>query len=235
MLGWLLAGLVVLAILFFELRSDPALLPWLTSGDMLPYTIAAVAGLLAVTALVARYRGRVGGTARHLAAWLVLGGALAAGYAFRDELSAVVYRAAADLLPPGIGQQVESPPGEEKAVRIRRRGDGHFIARADVNGSSTSMLVDTGASSVVLKPADAERAGIEMRRLTYSVAVQTANGTTYAAPVRLKSIAVGPIRLRDVEALVTKPGTLKESLLGMTFLRRLRSYEFSGDFLTLRS
>jgi len=50
----------------------------------------------------------------------------------------------------------------------------------------------------------------------------------------LRSVAVGPIALPQVEALVAQPGTLKESLLGMTFLSRLRSYEFSGDFLTLR-
>jgi aspartyl protease family protein len=48
-------------------------------------------------------------------------------------------------------------------------------------------------------------------------------------------VAIGPIRLDQVDALVTKPGVLNESLLGMNFLRRLRSYEFSGEFLTLRS
>jgi aspartyl protease family protein len=57
----------------------------------------------------------------------------------------------------------------------------------------------------------------------------------YAAPVRLRNLAVGPIVIPQVEALVAQTGTLKESLLGMTFLSRLRSYEFSGDFLTLRS
>ena len=98
-----------------------------------------------------------------------------------------------------------------------------------------TLLVDTGASTVVLKPADAARAGIDTRSLGYTAAVQTANGTTYAAPVRLRSITIGPIELRDVEALVAKPGSINENLLGMSFLRRLRSYEFSKDFLTLRS
>ena len=76
--------------------------------------------------------------------------------------------------------------GGERAVRVRRRPDGHFIARAEVNGANLGMLVDTGASSVVLKPADAEKAGINTRSLTYTVPVQTANGTTYAASVRLR-------------------------------------------------
>ena len=97
------------------------------------------------------------------------------------------------------------------------------------------MLVDTGASTVVLKPADAQKLGIDVERLRYSVPVQTANGTTYAAHVRLRNLTLGPISLNDVEALVAKPGALKENLLGMSFLSRLRSYEFTTDMLTLRS
>jgi aspartyl protease family protein len=108
------------------------------------------------------------------------------------------------------------------------------VVRAAVNGQSMTLLVDTGASTVVLRPADAERAGIDTADLTYTVPVQTANGTTHAAPARLRSLAIGPLRVRDINALVVPPGSLKENLLGMSFLRRLRSYEFSKDFLTLR-
>jgi len=97
-----------------------------------------------------------------------------------------------------------------------------------------TLLVDTGASTVVLTPSDAERAGLDTDDLAYSVAVHTANGTTYAAPVRLRSVAIGPLVVNNVDALVAQPGSLKENLLGMSFLRRLQSYEFSKDFLTLR-
>jgi len=69
----------------------------------------------------------------------------------------------------------------------------------------------------------------------HAVPVETANGTAYAAPIRLRSITIGPIEIQGVDALVAKPGALNQSLLGMSFLTRLRSYEFSGDFLTLRS
>jgi aspartyl protease family protein len=98
-----------------------------------------------------------------------------------------------------------------------------------------SMLVDTGASTVVLREADAVRLGVDTKRLTYTVPVQTANGITYAAHVRLTAIEIGTIQIKGVDALVAKPGALRENLLGMTFLSRLRSYEFSGDFLTLRT
>jgi aspartyl protease family protein len=119
-------------------------------------------------------------------------------------------------------------------VKSCRQDNGHFVARAAANGTSMSMLVDTGASTVVLTPTDAERAGIDTASLAFTTPVSTANGTTFAAPVRLKSVSVGPLEVRDVEALVAKPGALSENLLGMSFLKRLRSYEFSGDFLTLR-
>ncbi|MGB6194907.1 MAG: TIGR02281 family clan AA aspartic protease, partial [Methyloceanibacter sp.] len=66
------------------------------------------------------------------------------------------------------------------------------------------------------------------------VPVMTANGRTVAARVRLDSVAIGPLQREDVDALVAEPKALTESLLGMSFLGRLRSYEFSGDFLTLR-
>jgi aspartyl protease family protein len=181
------------------------------------------------------YRGRWGQGARDLATWLALGAVLVAGYGFRDEFKLIGYRMFGDLMPPGEAQAVDRTDGREQAVRIRKRSDGHFVAKTEVNGAIVTMLVDTGASSVVLKPADARLAGIDVDRLTYSVPVQTANGTAYAAAVRLKRLSVGGITVDGIEALVAKPGTLGESLLGMTFLRRLRSYEFSGEFLTLRS
>ncbi len=143
-------------------------------------------------------------------------------------------RITGELTPPGYVTDVETNAAGEHSVRLRRRSNGHFAARGEVNGTALTMLVDTGASTVVLKPADAEKAGIDISNLSYTVAVDTANGSTYAAPVRLKAITIGPIEVRDVEALVAKPGTLKESLLGISFLKRLRSYEFSGEYLTLR-
>ncbi len=233
MLGWIVIALLTLGGLFFLLGGDSA---GLTDPDDTFYLVIA-AVLLGVYALwiAGAYRDRMGQAFLYLVAWIGFGLALIAGYSYRDELTSVANRVAGELLPPG--QVVTGEPGSpgKSAVRIRSRGDGHFVARAEINGASMTLLVDTGASSVVLKPRDAERAGIDTDALSFTVAVTTANGTTYAAPVRLRSIAVGPIVLRDVEALVAKPGNLNESLLGMSFLTRLRSYEFSGEFLTLRS
>ena len=171
---------------------------------------------------------------RDLAIWGHVIVAVMAGYNYREDLLALGARVAAEMAPPGSLSRADVQADGEKAVRIRRRSDGHFIARTDLNGFTLAMLVDTGASTVVLRPIDAQKIGIDIDKLRYTVPVQTANGTTYAAPVKLRRVAVGPIQFSEIDALVAKPGALHDSLLGMSFLNRLRSYEFSGDFLTLR-
>ena len=235
MLGWLLAFLTGLLALFWYLGGGA---PSDASADETARMIyALVLGAFAVflaVSIAGDYRGRWGNVLKHVAIWVGLGALLVTGYTYRDEVSVVTARIASEVVPPGQPVSVEPTEAGERAVRLRKRPDGHFVARVTVQGASLGFLVDTGASTVVLKPADAEKAGIDVSALQYTVAVETANGTTYAAPVRLRSVNIGPIEVSGVEALVAKPGSLKENLLGMSFLKRLRSYEVSGDFLTLR-
>lgn len=231
---WL--AMVVLAILGIglALRGDVGTLAGLDENAL----IALVAGGALLTFLMASvagsYRGRFAHAVKDLAIWCMLALALVALYSFRTEFTYLGQRLAGELMPPGDSLVVEGSQPGERAVRIRRRGDGHFVARVSINGSSVAMLVDTGATTIVLKPQDARAVGIDTDRLRYVIPVQTANGPAMAAAVRVRSIGVGPIAFEGLEALVTRPGALKESLLGMNFLRRLRSYEFSGDFLVLR-
>jgi aspartyl protease family protein len=70
--------------------------------------------------------------------------------------------------------------------------------------------------------------------LHYTVDIETANGHARAAEVSLKQVSVGFITERAVPALIAQPGQLKESLLGMSFLNRLESYEMRGDRLLMR-
>jgi aspartyl protease family protein len=183
--------------------------------------------------VLVRYRGQAGAMFRDAVTWLALGLALVTLYSYREELLPVAGRLAGELLP-GSAMVVEQSPGGPVEIKIRKRLDGHFTAKAEVNGTSIPMIVDTGASTIVLTPEDAMAAGIDIGGLTYRVPVITANGRTMAARVRLNAVAIGPLDRKDVDALVAQPGTLTQSLLGMSFLSRLRSYEFSGDFLTLR-
>jgi aspartyl protease family protein len=183
--------------------------------------------------VLTRYRGQAGAMFRDAVTWAALGLALVTLYSYREELLPIAGRLAGELLP-GSAMVVEESPEGPVEVKIRRRLDGHFTVKAEVNGASTFMIVDTGASTIVLRPEDAKKAGIDVSHLNFRVPVLTANGRTVAAKIRLDSVAIGPLQRENVDALVAEPKALTESLLGMSFLGRLRSYEFSGDFLTLR-
>lgn len=235
MIGWLLLMFLVVTGLLLLFHGNIQFLADMGTLEIIIVAAGIVMILVYVMVILSHERARPLQAVRYLLFWGTLAMALVVGYSYRDELSGVVDRVAGELVPPGQTISVATTEDGERAVRVRRRPDGHFVVRGAVNGQPMLMLVDTGASSVVLRPADATRAGVDTGSLDYTVAVRTANGTTFAAPVRLRSIAIGPIEVQDVEALVAQPGSLNENLLGMSFLRRLRSYEFSKDFLTLRS
>lgn len=234
MLLWICLSLLVLGGIAAFALQDAHTLGGL-SGD----TIAGIAAGLAllvfyVSAISRDYRGRISGMAKDFFLWAGLALLLIVGYSFRNEALYVINRVAGELMPPGQVISISTMNEGKHVVRIRRRPDNHFAATTQVNGFNVSMLVDTGASTIVLRPTDARTAGINTAKLSFTVPVNTANGSAFAASVKLREIRIGPIVMRNIEALVSKPGTLKESLLGMNFLRRLRSYEFSGEFLTLR-
>jgi len=232
MLPWLILAAAILLGLYIMAGGD--FFAGLETGQLAYLVVATLLVSLYVLSIALDYRGRKLTAMRHAIIWIGLFLAVVTGYAYREELKVAAARVSGELSPAGSVLDVSTSESGERSVRLRRRANGGFVARGSVNGADMTLLVDTGATTVVLKPADAERAGIDLSTLAYTMPVDTANGTTFAAPTRLKSLAIGPIEVRDIEALVAAPGNLKESLLGMSFLKRLRSYEFSGDFLTLR-
>lgn len=119
----------------------------------------------------------------------------------------------------------------EEIIMLGRHG--HFVADVHVNGTAISFLVDTGASHTIINQRDAERLQLGNGQLRYSVPFQSANGTTYAAPVTLRDVRLGQFQLYDLDAFVNQ-GNLNISLLGMSFLREFDSYEFHQDRLVLR-
>jgi len=161
---------------------------------------------------------------RNAAIWLALGLALVVGYSFKDELGS---RLLGELVPQ------HGMANSDGSVTFRAGADGHFHVEARINGTRLRMLVDTGASQVVLSPADARRLGLDLAALDFRHVSETANGPVTGAPVTLREIAVGAVRLADVAASVNG-AEMSESLLGMTFLSRLSGFEVSGDRLTLR-
>jgi aspartyl protease family protein len=159
--------------------------------------------------------------------WALLLIALIGVYAYRFEASEIFGRVTGELLP--------SEPQVERGgeVVVNRRLSGEFAIAGRVNNARVTFLFDTGASSVVLTAEDARRAGVETSRLVFDVPVATANGSAMAAETRLDQIAVGPIVMRNVPAMVARRGALDESLLGMSFLERLKSYTVERDRLIL--
>jgi aspartyl protease family protein len=159
--------------------------------------------------------------------WAALLIALTGVYTYRFEASEIVGRITGELFPsePQVGRGGE--------VIVNRRLSGEFAIGGRVNGARVTFLFDTGASSVVLTADDARRAGVEASRLVFDVPVATANGAAMAAEVRLDQIAVGPIVMHNVPAMVARRGALDESLLGMSFLERLKSYTVEHDRLIL--
>lgn len=126
----------------------------------------------------------------------------------------------------------EPAPAPLSELVLRAGAHGHFMVEATVNGTPITFLVDTGASSIYLTPDDAARLGWTPPRLTYSERYATAAGVIHAAPVTLRSLRVGQLELYDLPASVgQQPSSI--SLLGMSFLKRLASYEMRGDRLIL--
>ena len=159
--------------------------------------------------------------------WAVIGLLLVVGYSYRFELRDVADRVTAELLPGHVA-------GHGRNVEVVRGRGGDFAVSAQINGVRIPMVLDTGASSVVLTQEAAKSAGLPIEVLDYTVNVDTANGRTRAAPVTLDRLAIGGLTERAVPALVAQAGQLKTNLLGMSFLNRLESWEVRGDKLMMR-
>jgi aspartyl protease family protein len=119
------------------------------------------------------------------------------------------------------------------AVEIERSKGGEFALRAKINGVVAPMVVDTGATSVVLTYETAKAAGLPLELLEYDVDVETAGGHTKAARLTLDRLAVGKLVEKSVPALVVQRGQMKTNLLGMSFLDRLESWGVRADTLSL--
>jgi aspartyl protease family protein len=238
---WIALALLVAGAAYLLIFNDAGVVAGL-SHDKIAQLIAGVAVLIFIgSGVIATYRGRAGLAVRHARDWLLFIILLTAVYNYRLELLSFAIRTANDYMPSHIHIPLPielsepEPHGPGRTARIKRQWNGHFVAPVAVEGKTIDMLIDTGASTVVLRAEDAKRAGLDITRLNYSVPVQTANGRSFAAPVFLKNVSIGAVSVPGVDALVAKPGSLQTSLLGMSFLSRLRSYEFSGKYLTLRS
>jgi aspartyl protease family protein len=199
----------------------------LSSAQDMGSLVGGVLWTALAAALVVRMRGDLGRNARHAATWLVIIGALALGYAYRMDLQDAVFRLRSELVP---GSAVSSAPRE---MVFSQGPGGHFLVRAEVNGVPVVFLADTGASGIVLSPGDARRLGVDLERLDFDRAAETANGIGRSAGWRANVLAVGELRLEDVQMEINQ-APMSVSLLGMDFFRRLESFRVEGGRLHMR-
>jgi len=123
---------------------------------------------------------------------------------------------------------------QARTIEVARGRSGEFALKAKINGAAAPMVVDTGATSVVLTYETAKAAGLPLEMLSYDVDLETAGGRTKAARLTLDRLAIGKLVERSVPALVLPHGQMKTNLLGMSFLDRLERWEVRADKLMLQ-
>jgi aspartyl protease family protein len=116
---------------------------------------------------------------------------------------------------------------------LKSNEHGHFEGKFRLNGKAMHSLVDTGATFVTLNEADARSLGYGGNDLRFRYEVNTANGKVKAARVTLKSVEIGTVQVRNVDALVIRGKALNAPLIGMSFMKKLSSYSAEHDQMRL--
>jgi aspartyl protease family protein len=130
--------------------------------------------------------------------------------------------------PTNLGGAASAGTGDK--IVLTSVSGGHFVTSGTVNGSAVRFFVDTGATTVTMGAADAERIGLDYKRgqLGYT---STANGVIPAYRVMLSSVRIGDVQVYNVEATVL-PSSMPYLLLGNSFLDRFQMRR-ENDRLTL--
>jgi aspartyl protease family protein len=225
---WILLIGLGLGFLLLVLRHEDGTVAGMTTDEFSSAVIKVALMVFLGGMLVTLFRERFSQAVEAALFWLVIAAVLAVGYTYRVELRDIGNRVLAELLPGRAASR-------GRVVEISRGRTGEFQVTAEVNGARLPMILDTGATSVVLTLDAAKAAGLPLEVLSYTVNVDTANGRTRAAAVTLDRLAVGSIIERAVPALIVPAGQLRTNLLGMSFLNRLESWEVRGDRLMMRA
>ncbi len=172
-----------------------------------------------------------------LASWTAAAAILVAGVIHYDTLRAGLgdVLGLADAPPVAAAREPSTASASAKSgtEELKAFADGHYYARAEINGRPIDVMVDTGASMVALTYEDAERAGLRLKPSDFTNQVSTANGVAAVAPVILDRVSIGRITVRNVRAAVCERGRLEKTLLGMSFLSRLERVGISQGRLVL--
>ncbi len=163
-----------------------------------------------------------------LAFGVLIMGAYAARFA-DQEMAKMPARAA--TVQPTAPQPEPTRSGRSLMLDADRQG--HFRTEARIDGRRLDFLVDTGASLVILRESSAAEVGIRPMPADYTATVSTANGKIKAAPAKIERVELGDITVFDVKALVLPDEALAQNLLGVSFLSKLRRYEYANGRMVL--
>ena len=126
-----------------------------------------------------------------------------------------------------------SAPTGPRSISIPRDARGHFLTEGRIDGQRIGFMVDTGASVIALNEKSAARFGLRPSRGEYNATVTTANGTVKGARTRLAMVDIGGLVVRDVDAMILPDEALSENLLGLSFLSKLKRFEYANGKMVL--
>lgn len=194
------------------------------AGSLDPYLVRAVVIMFIFGGAAAFYsRSSLVRLMKVMGIWIVIIASISGFYLYRSDFS--------ERFMSAVDPAAVVTSGD--ALVVRRNRDGHFWLRADFNGVPIKLMVDTGASNIVLSPADAGTIGLRSEILEYSGRADTANGSVPFARATVTSVGVGDQTFFDVPVTVNG-AEMQGSLLGLAMLNRFASVEFRGDTLILR-
>ncbi len=170
--------------------------------------------------------GKIRENFKYLSIWGGIFIILLTGYSYRFELAEIRDRVIMELVP---SKGIQDKLG---AISFPLSSDGHFYIKAEVNNIPIIFLADTGASDIVLSPDDAKRLGINLNDLHYDRFYETANGHVRGSSIQIVDLKIRALHLKNIRASVNE-AIMQNSLLGMTFFKRLKGYEVKNGMLTL--
>jgi aspartyl protease family protein len=149
-----------------------------------------------------------------------------------DKMTASTPALAHASMQKGASAETVGQAGS-RSLSITRDPRGHFLTEGRIDGQRIGFMVDTGASVVALNESSAARFGLRPSRNDYKATVATANGSIKAAPALIAMVDVGGLVVRDVEAMVLPDEALSENLLGLSFLSKLKRFEYARGQMVL--
>lgn len=182
--------------------------------------------ILLIASLAAR-RMPFGEMAKMGLAWIAIFAALFAVFSFRFEFLAIWDRVKSDF----AGTSSQSVSGE--AIEIKRRDDGHYWLRLEVNGTPVQFLIDSGATTTAINESTAVEASIDVDRSGYPVIISTANGRVTAKRGSIQTLVIGPHRIQKHPVVVSESFG-DTNVLGMNFLDTMKSWKVEGNVMTLQ-